>query len=342
MTIQSFSQFMHEALYAEDGYYFKTKEKIGSKGDFITSSNFGMIFAEVFSSYFLKKVNEKEFSPNIVEIGAGTGKFSKVVYNFLKEKLVTFQYILIEESPYHRELLNEQLGKEKDVLIFNNIESAKEHLSRLDSGIVFMNELLDAIPTEIVKKVDGEFLQLFVNVGEKGYIEEFRPLEKEVQTYINRYDFSKCNNDHRIEVSTKSSEFLQELFTILPKMLVVNVDYGYVTEEMCRDYLRNGSIRGYYKHQLIENVYDHFKEMDITYHIHWDEFFYQAERAGFKKLAFSSQQEFLMENGILNLLNETIETDPFHPSHKRNRQIKGLLMGSGISQSLQVGIVERK
>ena len=52
--------------------------------------------------------------------------------------------------------------------------------------------------------------------------------------------------------------------------MIISVDYGYTNEEWQEPIRRDGSLRGYYKHKLMNNVLVHPGEMDITSHIHWD------------------------------------------------------------------------
>ena len=52
--------------------------------------------------------------------------------------------------------------------------------------------------------------------------------------------------------------------------MIISVDYGYSNEEWQEPIRRDGSLRGYYQHKLMNNVLVHPGEMDITSHIHWD------------------------------------------------------------------------
>ncbi len=81
----SFDRFMEFALYdPEFGYYTGNLRKFGEKGDFVTASEISSFFAKTmciqFEEIFLS------LDKNIIEIGAGSGKFALEVIQSLDSK----------------------------------------------------------------------------------------------------------------------------------------------------------------------------------------------------------------------------------------------------------------
>ena len=89
----SFDRFMEFALYdPEFGYYTGTLRKFGEKGDFVTASEISSFFAKTmciqFEEIFLS------LDKNIIEIGAGSGKFALEVIQSLDSKKIDHYFIL--------------------------------------------------------------------------------------------------------------------------------------------------------------------------------------------------------------------------------------------------------
>jgi SAM-dependent MidA family methyltransferase len=124
---------------------------------------------------------------------------------------------------------------------------------------------------------------------------------------------------------------VRDISRVLKKGIVVTADYGYTNEEWKHPSRKKGSLRGYYQHQMIDDVLEHPGDMDITTHIHFDWLIQKGEQA---ELLFHSklrQDEFLLKAGILKELENHYDPNPFSEVSKRNRAIRSLIMPSGMS-----------
>ena len=77
-------------------------------------------------------------------------------------------------------------------------------------------------------------------------------------------------HQQRIEIPLQMESMIKSMAGTLHRGLVLTVDYGYTNEEWMEPARRNGSLRGYYKHKLINNILEHPGDMDITSHVHFD------------------------------------------------------------------------
>ncbi len=149
----SYSTYMNLVLYTEGhGYYMKEREKIGRQGDFFTSSNVSSVFAKTFAKLFIRLVENGEVASNICEVGGGTGKFAYDVLQEWKQlspkTFIDLNYSMIEVSPFHRKLQQEQLGSFSNVSYYTSYSEIGDSFE----GILFSNELFDAFPVEIIEK----------------------------------------------------------------------------------------------------------------------------------------------------------------------------------------------
>ena len=335
----SYYDYMKIVLYhPQKGYYMKDREKIGKKGDFITSSNFSDIYGRLVAKWYLKKVGEiAGLEPNVCEIGAGNGRFAAAFIDEWKKRTsLPLTYIIVEQSLYHREL-------QKEVLTFNEHIRQVETLEELApfNGLVFSNELFDALPVHVVEKHDGRLFEVMVAYDQGKLVERRVPLtNKNILSFINDSGL-KLQERQRIEIPLAMEEMIARISKMLHQGLVLTVDYGYTNEEWMHPLRRPGSLRGYFKHRQVDNCLLYPGEMDITSHVHFDSFILQGEKRGLRFVEKLRQDEFFLKIGILEELQEHTDPDPFSPVSRRNRAIKTLLLPGGISSHFHV-ILQKK
>src|SRR5581483_1644789 len=147
----SFARFMDLALYhPEHGYYEQDATSPGRRGDFYTSVSVGNLFGELLGFQFAEWFAElpEGTPPQIVEAGAHDGRLaSDILASFknLRPRLFGhIRYIIAEPSPRRRERQKKQLAEFADTVTW--ISSIAELKHRRFNGVIFSNELLDAMP----------------------------------------------------------------------------------------------------------------------------------------------------------------------------------------------------
>lgn len=338
MKMISYAEYMNLVLYhPQYGYYMRNEEKIGREGDFITTSNISDIFGRTVARWFASLVSEKKLPPTFCEIGAGNGRFAKAFLQEWKEhEQMPLQYLIVEKSPYHIEKQNELLKGTASVEHISSLAEAAPY-----RGMIFSNELFDALPVHVIKKQNGMLMEIMV-VCDGGELTE-REMElsdERVLTHIKKYQAEPVEGQ-RIEVPLAMETMAVEMASFLSEGMIVTVDYGYTREEWKNPARFGGSLRGYNQHQLIKDVFMHPGEMDLTSHIHWDTLQIIGEEYGLKTGKKWRQDEFLMHIGILNQLENHFDSNPFSETSKRNRAIKSLVMPNSMSASFQVLIQEK-
>jgi len=334
----TYADYIQFALYdPEYGYYMREKVKIGKEGDFYTSSNVSSIYGKTFARWFAMLAENGMAASAVCEIGGGNGRFAR---SFLEEwKEVSNEpltYYIVETSPYHRKLQKDLLSPEFEII---QLESLKE-LNYFE-GMIFSNELFDALPVHLIEKEKGELFELMVSVVGDQLTERKVPLTNpEILAFLQESGL-KLSNSQRIEIPLQMEKMIQGIAERLKKGVAVTVDYGYTTEDWGHPSRRNGSLRGYYKHQMENNVLNHTGEMDITSHIHFDWLINRGEKYSLQFVEKLRQDEFLLKSGILKELEENYDPNPFSETSKRNRAIRSLIMPSGISGSFHILIQQK-
>lgn len=334
----SYSDYIRYALYhPERGYYMKEKEKVGRQGDFITTSNFSDIYGRLIAKWYIKKVEEKTLEPSVCEIGAGNGRFAaSFIDEWKKRTELPLNYYIIEESPYHRELQRKLINFDQHIKQVASLEELKPF-----TGLVFSNELFDALPVHVIEKNNGSLLEVMISIEEDCLVEKLVPLEDErIISFLKESDLV-LNERQRIEIPLVMEEMIARISDTLTQGLVLTVDYGYRNEEWMHPARRDGSLRGYYKHQQVHNCLLHPGEMDMTSHVHFDSFIKYGEANGLGLVDMLRQDEFFLKIGILEELEEHSDPDPFSVVSKRNRAIRSLVMPNGISSYFHVILQEK-
>ncbi|MBD7964527.1 SAM-dependent methyltransferase [Fictibacillus norfolkensis] len=332
-------EYMEHALYHPlEGYYMKENTKIGKNGDFYTASLVSDVFANVWADLFIRTIEDQNLQPIVVEFGGGTGHFSQqVLESWSSQSVEHISYVIVELSPYHRRKLDAKLAEYPITILC----SLNELIERYPSfrGIIFANEVLDAFPLRIFQKKNDEWYEKGVSLQKN--TEELRFLYKKVENSSLQKKlegiFRSRDKANELEVSFSMLSWLKNLYEWIElETCLFFVDYGLLGEEWNTLRLKEGSIRGYYRHQIQNNPLAFPGMMDITFHIDWEQVIRVGIDSGVTTLPVKNQGDFLLEEGLLSWLQDTQSLDPFSIEHKRNRAIRSFLLDHSLANGFQV------
>jgi SAM-dependent MidA family methyltransferase len=334
----SYADYIGAALYhPELGYYMKEQQKIGRQGDFITTSNISDVYGRLIAKWFYDVCQKTNLPAFFCEIGGGTGRFAK---GFLQEWTETINqplhYFMVETSPYHQKLQSELREKYPSITNLESLAELKDF-----KGMIFSNELFDALPVHVIEKLNGKLYEIMVGVENEELFEQKVPLANPDILQFLEENQLELNDRQRMEIPLAMAKLVHEISRVLTKGLLVTADYGYTKEEWMHPARAGGSLRGYFQHQMIDNVLKYPGEMDITTHIHFDYLQQKGEQENLAFVAKLRQDEFLLKAGILKELANHYDPNPFSEVSKRNRAIRSLIMPSGISSYFQIVIQQK-
>ncbi|UQD52733.1 SAM-dependent methyltransferase [Bacillus methanolicus] len=334
----SYAQYIAEALYhPEHGYYMREGEKIGRNGDFITTSNISDIYGRAIAKWYRKLVQEYDLPSSVCEIGAGNGRFAMAfLKEWHREHHLPLRYFIVETSPYHLKKQRDLVTNFPNVKQIYNFEEIKPF-----KGMVFSNELFDALPVHVIERNEGMLYEIMIAVENNELIEKKVPLDNEQILCFIKKNKIVLNENQRIEIPLEMERMLARISNMMEKGLVVTADYGYTTDEWMEPHRRDGSLRGYYKHKMFHDVLKHPGKMDITSHVHFDALKREGEELGLRFLIKQRQDEFLLSIGLLKELEENYDPNPFSETSKRNRAIRSLILPDGMSGSFHIMIQQK-
>ncbi|AIY39532.1 hypothetical protein LT85_0372 [Collimonas arenae] len=304
----SFARYMELLLYAPDlGYYSGGAAKLGKDGDFTTAPEitplFGAALAHLATELF---TSSPSLQPQILEFGAGSGQLAFDILSELAagsdEKSALQGYYIVELSAELRARQQLKLREFPQVQWLDRLPEAF-------SGVVLGNEVLDAMPVELV--VLGEqgqgWQQRGVGLsGNDQFIYIDRPADPALIAQIPEAD--TLTPGHLTEVHPVAIGFMHSLGAMLKAGrggVAIFFDYGFPAAEYYLQQRDQGTLMCHYRHHAHPDPFYMPGLQDVTAHVDFTAMAVAALDSGLELLGYSSQAAFLLEAGIGQLLLRT-------------------------------------
>lgn len=304
----SFRHFMDMALYDPQwGYYSRCRE-IGARGDYYTAANVHPLFGECLANQFLSLLGELGPTPEvtIVEVGAGTGRLAADVLGGLRrmapELAGRIEYVIAERSPALRQVQRENLKP------FSRVtwQSLDEREAASVRGIIFSNELVDALPVHRLIRQGKRIRELLVDWRDGQFHWTVGELtDPRLREVLARWE-APLRDGQIIEVNLEACEYLQRAATLLEEGYVVTIDYGDIRARLYTPERDRGTLRCFYRHLVHDDPFVRVGEQDITTSVDFTLLMEWGERVGLSVIRFMTQREFLMNQGILERLAQMV------------------------------------
>jgi len=321
--VLSFARFMELALYCPDyGYYEAKKDNPGRRGDFFTSVSVGELFgqllafqfaewleAEVGSRPVLRSGSATEGGKSevrIVEAGAHDGTLAGDILNWLQLSrpglLERVQYCIIEPSLRRQGWQKEKLEKfASHVHWFADLKtlSPAAHHSPL-RGVVFSNELLDAMPVHRFgwDATAKEWFEWGVTLeGEEfkwARMAESRHLPAATR-HIPQDLLAVLPGGYTFERSPAAENWWHEAAGVLESGRLMTMDYGLGADELFSPSRPRGTLRAYFRQQVVGDLLADAGEQDITAHVNFPAIQAAGESAGLATERVLTQAQFLTQ-----------------------------------------------
>jgi SAM-dependent MidA family methyltransferase len=293
----SFAQFMQMALYEPGlGYYSAGLAKLGCSGDFVTAPEMGALFARCHARCFAEVLPHLSH-PTILELGAGTGQFCVDVLIALDESAcLPERYAIFEISADLKQVQKQSVAQ------------LPSHLSKrvvwLDSppnesfeGIVFANEVLDALPVEVFKYDQLQYQRLMLTNKNGALTEQWHEFEPQLLKQLQQKEL-QLDAGYRSEFIPHLSAWIKSVVGQLSKGLVLMVDYGYGRSAYYHPQRSTGTLVCHQRHQANFNPYQDVGLQDITAFVDFTAVAEGMNEAGLDVVGFTTQAEFLLASGI--------------------------------------------
>jgi SAM-dependent MidA family methyltransferase len=305
-----FARFMELALYCPvHGYYETEKDNPGRRGDYYTSVGVGELFGQLLAFQFAEwletlnsdksRAGPQPSTLNLVEAGAHDGRLAKDILGWLqlrRPKLFEqVEYWIIEPSArrqqWQKETLKSFAPRVRWFTGFDHASRITHHASL--NGIIFSNELLDAMPVHRLgwDAQNKTWFEWGVAVdGEKFVWAKIQPLAFSPQPSALE---SVLPDGYTIEICPAAENWWREAAQVLERGKLLAIDYGLTADEMFSPARPHGTLRAYYRHHASDDLLANVGEQDLTAHVNFSEIQKAGEACGLTTESFSTQSQFL-------------------------------------------------
>ncbi len=283
-----FADFMDAALYAPGlGYYSAGQHKFGASGDFVTAPELTPLFGRTLAHGLRDAIDQ-----GVLELGAGSGALAASIL----EARPGLIYRILELSP-------ELEARQRDRLAPAPVEWLRTLPERID-GVVIANEVLDAIPCDVVRHAEGRYWQAVVALENGRLMRElrWRPIEQSEQAELAELARTRLPaiEGYTSEVNPRAEALVRSVCERLGEAVAVFIDYGFPRREYYHPDRSAGTLACHRRHQV------HFDPLaapgleDITAHIDFTAMAEAAVDAGAEVVCYASQGRALLALGLVD------------------------------------------
>lgn len=340
-----FSRWMELVLYAAGlGYYSAGSTKFGAAGDFVTAPELGALFAQCVAEAVSPVLRGLGAGSEFVELGGGSGAFAQDVLLALQSRTaLPASYRILEPSADLRERQRERLQAALPADVFARVQWIERPPEADWRGVLFANEVLDALPTTRFALQDGEVMEEHVAVDAQGAFEiVLRPADMLVAgavRHLERTLGEPFAEGYRSEVLPQLPYWMQAVLGSLRTGLALFIDYGYPRAEFYLPDRRDGTLVCHYRHRAHADPFFLPGLQDLTAFVDFTAVAEAGQVAGFELAGFASQAAFLLNNGLQDWL-EACEGDQIE-RHRRGNEAKRLTLPGEMGERFKVMGLQR-
>ncbi len=288
----AFDRFMALALYAPDiGYYTNQRRKFGlmpeSGSDFVTAPELSPLFGQALARQVAQAL-QATGTDTVWEFGAGSGALAAQLLQALGDQIA--RYRIVDLSGSLRQRQAERLAPWAHKL---------EWLDRLPdemTGVVVGNEVLDAMPVQLLHYDGAQWLERGVAAGEGGFAWADRPTDA-------RPPFDAPFVPGTVtETHAQAEAFIRTLAATLKRGAVFLLDYGFPDVEYYHPQRIGGTVMCHHEHKADPDPLLLVGEKDITAHVNFTGIALAGQDAGLTVLGYTSQANFLINCGLVDLM----------------------------------------
>ncbi|QOQ81866.1 MULTISPECIES: class I SAM-dependent methyltransferase [Comamonas] len=290
-----FDRFMELALYAPGlGYYANETAKFGampeSGSDFVTAPEISPIFGQLVASQ-LREALQKTNTREIWEFGAGTGALVlQILDELAAQGALPERYTIVDLSGTLRARQKLALAK------YEHLVRWVDALPEAMEGVIIGNEVLDAMPVQLLQRTRGQWHERGVVLGAGGDEADFawedRPTELRPPVDIGG------PHDFLTEIHRQGEAFIHTLGERLVRGAAFFIDYGFGESEYYHEQRHMGTLVCHYQHQVDNDPLVLVGLKDITAHVNFTGTAVAAQDAGFDVLGYTNQAHFLINCGL--------------------------------------------
>jgi SAM-dependent MidA family methyltransferase len=291
-----FDRFMALALYAPNlGYYARGSRQFGSLpssgSDFVTAPELSPLFGRALARQVAQALDASGCD-EVWEFGAGSGALAAQLLDALGAKLR--RYTIVDLSGTLRQAQRARLQA------FGPTLHWADSLPEAMHGVVVGNEVLDAMPVQLLRFDGAQWCERGVVARGEGFAFEDRPSAQ--RPNVEGWPEGHFAAGYVTEVHAQAEAFIATVAARLQRGAAFFVDYGFPAAEYYHPQRDGGTLMCHRAHRVDADPLSEVGEKDITAHLNFSALALAGQDAGLEVLGYTSQARFLMNCGLLGLL----------------------------------------
>jgi SAM-dependent MidA family methyltransferase len=343
-----FSQYMERCLYAPGlGYYSAGKTKFGEAGDFVTAPELGDLFARCVENATYPVIEMLGESADFLELGGGSGAFAEAALKaFAANGSIPRRYYILEPSADLRERQRDRLAAALPPELFAHVLWLDRPPEQDWQGVLFANEVIDALPTTRFVVRDGEIYEEYVALdGEGRLMRVDRPADALVSgavRHIERDLEAEFPEGYRSEILPQLPYWIQAIAGSLTAGVMLFIDYGYVRREYYLPERNDGTLRAFYRHRSHNDPLYFPGLNDLTASVDFTALAEAGNGAGFGVAGYMPQAQFLIGSGLQDIFGASYESAADETTrYNLAQQVKKLTLPDQMGERFQVMLFAR-
>ncbi|KAB2319717.1 class I SAM-dependent methyltransferase [Betaproteobacteria bacterium SCN1] len=300
-----FSRYMEAALYAPGlGYYAAGATKFGWSGDFTTAPEITPLFGRTLARAIVPALAAT--GGDILELGAGSGRLAADLLGELAHlDALPARYAILEPSP--------DLAARQRMLLAEAHPHLLSRLCWLDTlpdtfnGVILGNEVLDALPVDVVRWTDTGALARGATYDNGRFVWQDRPLGNDAVRA--RAATLALAPGYVSEIGLAAEGLMHALAASLENGLILMLDYGFEAGVYYHPQRYMGTLRAHYRHHALDDPFYLPGLCDLTAHVDFSAIARAGTAAGLRLAGYASQAHFLIGSGLTELLTDISPED---------------------------------
>ncbi len=287
-----FDRFMALALYEPGlGYYAHSAPKFGlmpeSGSDFVTAPELSPLFGRALAVQ-VRQTLEAAGTGQVTEFGAGSGALAEQLLDALGDAVQ--DYAIVDLSGVLRARQQARLAR------FGDRVRWLDRLPDVITGAVVGNEVLDAMPVQLLHWDGAQWFERGVVAEGEGWAWSDRP------TALRPPLEGPFPPGTITEIHPQAEAFVTSLAERLQRGAAYFIDYGFPESEYYLPQRIGGTLMCHRGHRADPDPLSDVGLKDITAHVNFTGIALAAQNAGLDVLGYTSQARFLLNCGLLGLL----------------------------------------
>ncbi len=290
------------------GYYANERLKFGSLpyalqdgervegSDFVTAPEMSPLFGQALATQVAQALQVTQ-TREVWEFGAGSGALALQLLEALGDQVQRYCIVDLSGSLRARQQLRLQAFADK-------VEWVTELPASLQA-VVVGNEVLDAMPVQLLARVDGVWHERGVVVAGGEFAWQDRPTDLRPPAEIDG------PHDYLTEIHPQAESFIRTLADRLTQGAAFFLDYGFPEAEYYHPQRSGGTVMCHYMHRSDTDPLVDVGLKDITAHVNFTSVALAGQNAtpSLGVLGYTSQARFLMNCGLLSKMEHATHAE---------------------------------